>query len=74
MLAAAKLKGNCYPQRILLWGVQPELTQISLDLSPSAELRVENTLEQFQVWGHTLKFARSIMTWSLSFCEQKLGF
>ena len=74
MLAAAKLKGNCYPQRILLWGVQPELTQIGQDLSPSAESKVETILEQFQVWRHTLKFARSIMTWSLSFCEQKLGF
>ena len=58
MLAAAKLKGNCYPDHIVLWGVQPELMEIGLDLSPKVESQVEpiieNILEQLQVWGHTL--------------------
>ena len=58
MLAAAKLKGNCYPQRIVLWGVQPELMEIGLDLSPTVESQVdtivENILDQLQAWGHTL--------------------
>jgi hydrogenase maturation protease len=58
MLAAAKLKGNCYPERIVLWGVQPELMEIGLDLSPTVESQVdtiiENILDQLQVWGHTL--------------------
>jgi len=58
MLAAAKLKGNCYPERIVLWGVQPELMKIGLDLSPTVESQVdtiiENILNQLQVWGHTL--------------------
>ena len=58
MLAAAKLKGNCYPQRIVLWGVQPERMEIGLDLSPKVESRVdtiiENILDQLQAWGHTL--------------------
>ena len=58
MLAAAKLKGNCYPDHIVLWGVQPELMEIGLDLSTKVESQVEpiieNILEQLQVWGHTL--------------------
>ena len=58
MLAAAKLKGNCYPQRIVLCGVQPELMEIGLDLSPTVESQVdtivENILDQLQAWGHTL--------------------
>jgi hydrogenase maturation protease len=58
MLAAAKLKGNCYPQRIVLWGIQPELVEIGLDLSSTVESKVdiiiENILEQLQAWGHTL--------------------
>ncbi|MFL7867185.1 MAG: HyaD/HybD family hydrogenase maturation endopeptidase [Anaerolineales bacterium] len=58
MLAAAKLKGDCYPQRIVLWGVQPELMEIGLDLSPKVESQVEpiieKILEQLQAWGHTL--------------------
>lgn len=58
MLAAAKLKGDCYPERLVLWGVQPELMEIGLDLSPKIESQVdtiiENILEQLQVWGHTL--------------------
>ena len=57
MLAAAKLKG-IYPQRIVLWGIQPERLEIGLDLSPKVESKVdtiiENILEQLQAWGHTL--------------------
>ena len=57
MLAAAKLK-DVYPQRIVLWGVQPELMEIGLDLSPTVAAQVgtiiENILEQLQAWGHTL--------------------
>jgi len=57
MLAAAKLK-DVYPQRIVLWGVQPELLQIGLDLSPKVESLVdaiiEHILDQLQAWGHTL--------------------
>ena len=57
MLAAAKLK-DVYPQRIVLWGVQPELLEIGLDLSPTVASKVkpiiESILTQLQVWGHTL--------------------
>jgi hydrogenase maturation protease len=58
MLAAAKLK-DTYPQRIVLWGVQPERLEIGLDLSPKVESNVdiiiENILDQLQAWGHTLR-------------------
>jgi hydrogenase maturation protease len=57
MLAAAKLK-DVYPQRIVLWGVQPERLEIGLDLSPKVESQMdtilENILEQLRAWGHTL--------------------
>jgi hydrogenase maturation protease len=57
MLAAAKLK-DVFPQRIVLWGVQPELMEIGLDLSPKVESQVgtiiQNILYQLQAWGHTL--------------------
>lgn len=57
MLAAAHLM-NVYPQRIVLWGVQPELMEIGLELSHTVESKVdtiiENVLEQLQAWGHTL--------------------
>ena len=57
MLAAAHLM-DVYPERIVLWGVQPELMEIGLDLSPTVEAQVktiiENVLEQLQAWGHTL--------------------
>lgn len=58
MLAAARLKGDCYPQRIVLWGVQPERMEIGLDLSPTVEAQVEpiieELLEQLRAWGHTV--------------------
>ena len=58
MLAAAKLKGNCYPQRIVLWGVQPELMEIGLELSPTVWSQVdriiENILDQLQAWGYAV--------------------
>jgi hydrogenase maturation protease len=57
MLAAAKLKEDCYPQRIVLWGIQPELMEIGLDLSSKVESQVDtiikSILEQLQTWGHT---------------------
>jgi hydrogenase maturation protease len=57
MLAAAKLK-DVYPQRIVLWGIQPEWMEIGLDLSPKVESRVstiiQNILDQLQAWGHIL--------------------
>ena len=57
MLAAAKLKG-VYPQRIVLWGIQPMLMEIGLDLSSIVDAKIdiiiENILEQLEIWGHTL--------------------
>lgn len=58
MLAAAKLK-EVYPERIVLWGVQPERVEIGLDLSPTVAVQVDtliaHILEQLQAWGHTVR-------------------
>jgi hydrogenase maturation protease len=54
MLFAAKLK-DLYPQRIVLWGVQPENLDIGLELSPviaaQVEPLVENVLTELNHWG-----------------------
>jgi len=55
MLVAAKLK-DVYPKRIILWGIQPELLEIGLDLSPLIESKmdtlVKNMVEDLKGWGH----------------------
>ena len=55
MLAAAKLK-DVFPKRLILWGVQPELLEIGLDLSPIVAAQVDTiiqqVLEQLEIWGH----------------------
>ncbi|MBI5942967.1 MAG: HyaD/HybD family hydrogenase maturation endopeptidase [Chloroflexi bacterium] len=57
MLAAARFK-DLYPKRLVLWGIQPELMEIGLDLSPLVESKVEilvNKLaEQLKAWGHAV--------------------
>jgi hydrogenase maturation protease len=55
MLAAAKFK-DLYPKQFVLWGVQPELMEIGLELSPLIESKVDtlvgNLVEQLKAWGH----------------------
>jgi len=55
MLAAAKLK-DVFPKRLVLWGIQPELLEIGLDLSPIVAAKVDTilqqVLEQLEIWGH----------------------
>jgi hydrogenase maturation protease len=55
MLAAAKLKGQ-YPKRLVLFGIQPELLEIGLDLSPLIESKVDilvtKVVAQLKAWGH----------------------
>jgi len=55
MLAAAKLK-DVFPKRLVLWGIQPELLEIGLDLSPTIAAKVDtiiqHVLEQLETWGH----------------------
>ena len=55
MLAAAKLK-DVFPKRLVLWGIQPELLEIGLDLSPTIAAKVDtiiqHVLEQLESWGH----------------------
>jgi hydrogenase maturation protease len=57
MLAAAKMMG-LYPKQLVLWGIQPELITLSLDLSPALEAKVEpllqNIITELRGWGHAL--------------------
>jgi hydrogenase maturation protease len=40
LLATARLRGCC-PQDLVLWGVQPGVIEVGLDLSPPVDARVE---------------------------------
>ena len=55
MLAAARFK-DLYPKRLVLWGIQPELLEIGLELSPLIESKMDilvgNMVEQLRAWGH----------------------
>ena len=57
MLAAARFK-DLYPKRLVLWGIQPELLEIGLDLSPLIESKVDilvsNLAGQLKAWGHAV--------------------
>lgn len=58
MLAAAKFK-DLYPKRLVLWGIQPELLEIGLDLSPLIASKVDtlvtSIVEQLKAWGHDVQ-------------------
>ena len=45
MLLAAKLK-DLYPRNVVLWGVQPGVLDIGLDLSPPIAARVDELVEK----------------------------
>jgi len=55
MLAASKLM-DLYPKRLVLWGIQPQLMNIGLDLSPLIASKVDtlvgNMVGQLRAWGH----------------------
>ena len=57
MLAAAKFKG-LYPKRLVLWGIQPELIRIGLDLSPALASKVDDLtiklVDELAAWGYTI--------------------
>jgi len=58
MLFAAKLKG-LYPPNVVLWGVQPEIVDIGLDLSESVASQMnplmDHILEELHQWGVILE-------------------
>jgi hydrogenase maturation protease len=60
MLAASKFI-DLYPKRIVLWGIQPQILDMGLDMSPLIESKVDilvtNVLEQLKVWGHAVTAA-----------------
>jgi hydrogenase maturation protease len=57
MLAAARMK-DLFPKRLVLWGIQPELMEIGLELSPLIESKVDGLVkelvEQLRSWGHVI--------------------
>ncbi len=57
MLAAAKMK-DVYPKRLVLWGIQPELIRIGLDLSPALASKVDDLtrklVDELAAWGYTV--------------------
>ena len=58
MLFAAKLR-DIYPQDVVVWGVQPETTEVGLELSPpvaaQVDTLVEKVLEELARWGITAR-------------------
>jgi hydrogenase maturation protease len=57
MLAAAKMK-DLYPKQIVLWGIQPDLITLGLDLSPmlaaKVDLLVEKLTDELRAWGYQI--------------------
>jgi len=57
MLAAAKLK-DAYPKRLVLWGIQPDLITLGLDLSPvlasKVEILTDRLADELRAWGHKI--------------------
>jgi hydrogenase maturation protease len=55
MLFAAKLKG-IDPPNIVLWGIQPGVLDVGLELSPAVaaqlDVLVRRVLEQLEQWGN----------------------
>lgn len=57
MLAAARMK-DIYPKRLVLWGIQPGLITIGLDLSPILASKVEVLVDvlaaELRAWGYEI--------------------
>jgi len=58
MLFAAKLKG-LYPPKVILWGVQPEMVELGLELSDSVHRQMDtligHVLNELELWGYKLE-------------------
>ena len=58
MLFAAQLR-DIYPEEVVVWGVQPATTEVSLELSPPVaaqlDVLVEKVLEELARWGITAR-------------------
>jgi hydrogenase maturation protease len=57
LLAAARLR-DAYPEQVVLWGVQPEVVDVGLDLSPAVaaqvDVLVDKAVAELRQWGITL--------------------
>jgi hydrogenase maturation protease len=67
LLAAARLRGR-FPEKLVLWGVQPEAIEVGLELSrpvgAQVETLVENVLTELTGWG---------IEWTRRLVEEKEG-
>ena len=58
MLAAAKMK-DIYPKRLVLWGIQPDVITLSLDLSPALASKVDSLtdklVDELHRWGYDMQ-------------------
>jgi hydrogenase maturation protease len=54
LLAVARLR-DLYPEKLVLWGVQPDVIEVGLDLSPrvaeQVEVLVDKVLDELNGWG-----------------------
>ncbi|MGD8399182.1 MAG: HyaD/HybD family hydrogenase maturation endopeptidase [Anaerolineae bacterium] len=54
MLAAAKLR-DLYPDEVVVWGVQPATTEVSLEMSPPVAAQLDplvvHILDELRSWG-----------------------
>jgi len=57
MLAAARMK-DIYPKRLVLWGIQPDVITLSLDLSPVLVSKIDTLIaklvDELSGWGYEL--------------------
>lgn len=61
MLSAANLMG-IYPEKVVLWGIQPQKLEVEIGLSAVVEKKIdpiiEKILDDLTTWGHTVQSAR----------------
>jgi len=54
LMAVTRLRGH-FPERLVLWGVQPEVIAVGIELSPTVaaqvDLLVEKTVAELAGWG-----------------------
>lgn len=67
LLAAARLCGR-FPQELVLWGVQPAVIEVGLELSPSVDAQIETLVESVLAgltqWG---------IEWTMRLEQEKEG-
>jgi hydrogenase maturation protease len=74
LLAATRLR-DVYPEQVVLWGVQPAVIDVGLDLSPvvaaQVDVLVDRAVAELRQWGIELRSDRSCENLSGLEGEQK---